>query len=82
MILPDVTGDAGVDRFARGVKLATCGTWSAMACTHGEGIVLRDIKPEDERLSCDTALVTDFGIAKTIAPTESQTWCTGSVRRR
>ncbi|MEO7648208.1 MAG: alpha/beta fold hydrolase [Gemmatimonadaceae bacterium] len=45
----------------------------ALTYAHGEEIAHRDIKPENVLLSGDTAVVTDFGIAKALAASRTGT---------
>ncbi len=45
---------------------------SALAYAHRQGVVHRDIKPENVLFSGDTALITDFGVAKALLSAEGQ----------
>jgi len=71
-VMPFVEGESLRDRLNREKQLSqedvlkiTGQVASALAYAHARGVVHRDIKPENIMLSGDTAIVADFGIART-----------------
>jgi serine/threonine-protein kinase len=73
-VMPYVRGESLRVRLTRNGQLALADTLSvlrdvarALMFAHEEGIVHRDVKPENVLLSGDAAVVTDFGIAKAVA---------------
>src|SRR5213594_3895570 len=73
-VMPYVEGESLRDRLARhgelpihdAVKILIEIT-DALAYAHGQGVVHRDIKPDNVLLSGRHALVTDFGVAKAVS---------------
>src|SRR5215475_5565058 len=79
--MPFVKGESLRERLSRGGELSINeavhvlrDVASALAYAHGEGVVHRDIKPDNVIVSGGVAVVTDFGVAKAInlAATESE----------
>lgn len=78
--MPFVRGESLRARLATGVPLSIPEAVSilrdvarALAYAHAEGVVHRDIKPDNILLSGGAAVVTDFGIAKAIVVSRTQT---------
>jgi TolB-like protein/tRNA A-37 threonylcarbamoyl transferase component Bud32 len=71
--MPFVEGESLYERLARDGELPIASVVSimrdltkALAYAHAHGVVHRDLKPENVLLERDTALLTDFGIAKAL----------------
>jgi tRNA A-37 threonylcarbamoyl transferase component Bud32/TolB-like protein len=72
--MPYVAGESLRDRLTREGKLPIpeavrllAEMADALACAHGQGVVHRDVKPENVLLAGRHAMVMDFGIAKALA---------------
>ena len=73
-VMPYVDGESLRDRLARVGELPVhdavkilLEVVDALAYAHGQGVVHRDIKPDNVMLSGRHALVTDFGVAKAVS---------------
>src|SRR5215207_4995076 len=73
-VMPYVRGESLRVRLTREGRLPLADALSvlrdvarALAFAHEQGVVHRDVKPENVLLSADAAVVTDFGIAKAIS---------------
>jgi eukaryotic-like serine/threonine-protein kinase len=83
-IMPFVEGETLRKRMTRGrLPIAECvailrDVALALEHAHARGVVHRDIKPENILLANNTAVVTDFGIAKAIV-TATGAWTLGAL---
>ncbi len=73
-VMPLIPGESLRERLTREGQLSleealgyTRDVASALEYAHGQGVVHRDVKPENILLTGDRALVTDFGIARALA---------------
>jgi eukaryotic-like serine/threonine-protein kinase len=78
-VMPYVPGESLRARLTRDGRLALADALSvlrdvarALAFAHEQGVVHRDVKPENVLLAGDAAVVTDFGIAKAITSAAQQ----------
>lgn len=79
-VMPHIAGESLRARLAEERELPVAETvriladvCDALASAHGQGIVHRDVKPDNVLLSGKHALVTDFGVAKAVARSSGTT---------
>ena len=79
-IMPFVTGESLRARIGREGELPIAETVrilrdvvSALAYAHAQGVVHRDVKPDNVLLSGGVAVVTDFGVAKAVSASATGT---------
>ena len=82
--MPYVTGESLRSRLLRDGELPVVDTIrilrdvaNALAYAHAQGVVHRDIKPDNVLLSHGVAVVTDFGVAKALTASADQVLHTG-----
>ena len=87
--MPVATGESLRDRLARDGALPVAeavrvrdGRHEALVHAHAQGVVHRDIKPDNVLLSGGHAIVVDFGIAKAVGEARDRTTLTTRGRRR
>ena len=88
-VMPYVRGESLRARLRRERRMSLADALSvlrdvarALAFAHEEGVIHRDVKPENVLLAGDAAVVTDFGIAKAVsASTKAMPGGSGATRR-
>ncbi len=79
-VMPLVEGESLRERLHREQRLSideavslSCEVADALSYAHGRGLVHRDVKPENVFLTAGHAVLSDFGIARAIDATSSET---------
>jgi eukaryotic-like serine/threonine-protein kinase len=85
-VMPFVRGQNLWERFRREGPSPTdevvrvgCAVASALAYAHGQGVVHRDIKPDNIMLEDQRVLVADFGLARAVSEVHEKLTATGTV---
>jgi eukaryotic-like serine/threonine-protein kinase len=84
--MPLVDGENAYERLQKvhqfppdeAIRIATA-TASALAYAHAQGVVHRDIKPDNIMLSGDEVLVADFGVARAVSEVAEKLTQTGMI---
>jgi eukaryotic-like serine/threonine-protein kinase len=84
--MPVVEGESLYDRLRRepqlppdeALRITRC-VASALAYAHEQGVVHRDIKPDNIMLAGDEVLVADFGVARAVSEVQSKLTATGMI---